>query len=114
MRWGQSTPKVLAICETWLSPPWAANKNKAIIEARPTRESLRFHQEQRIEYDRFGEGDGEDRLHQHLRRRARVAADRARGGHADHSHADGGSQGGQADVDISSEQVSDRLRSGSG
>src|SRR3954462_4804109 len=112
MRGGQSTPKVLAICEIWPSPPWAANKNKAIIEARPTRECLRFHQEQRIEYDRLGEGNGEDRLHQHLRRRARVAADRGRGGHADQSYADGGAHGGQADVDVSAEQVSDRFRSG--
>ena len=32
-------------------------------------------QEQRVEDDRFGEGDGQDRLHHDLRRRAGIAAD---------------------------------------
>ena len=37
-----------------------------------------LHQEQRVEHDRFGEGDGQNRLDHDLRRRAGIAADRVR------------------------------------
>jgi hypothetical protein len=54
------------------------------------------HQEERVEDDGFGQGDGENRLDHDLRRRAGIASDRGRRAHPDQSHADRGAERRQA------------------
>ena len=86
-RCGQSTPNVLAICSTVqrllarlecqsmhdgdsLRPGAAGTRAQA---------SRLLHEEQRVEHDRFGEGDGQNRLHHDLRGRAGIASRPRRG-----------------------------------
>src|SRR5262245_7775134 len=86
-RCGQSTPKVRATSS--ICPPWAtANTAKASM-ALPN-------QEQRVEHDRFGEGDSQDGLDHDLRGRAGVPPDRDRRTLTNQSDADGRTQSCQA------------------
>jgi hypothetical protein len=65
----------------------------------PSRVKLTWpYEEDRVEDDRFGERDGQDRLHQDLRRGAGIAPDRFGGLHANEPHADGRAQRGETDV----------------
>jgi len=48
-----------------------------------------FHQEQGVEHDRFGEGNGQNRLDQDFRRGAGIAADSFRSLHTDETNARG-------------------------
>src|SRR4051794_4974896 len=57
-----------------------------------------LHEEQRVEHDRLGERDRQDRLHHDLGGGVGIASDRRRGAEADQSDADRRAQGGQADV----------------
>ena len=64
-----------------------------------------LHQEQGVEHDGFGEGDGQNRLDQDLRRRAGIASHRFRGLHADETHAEGRAERRQTDVQVSGQSL---------
>src|SRR4051812_38094350 len=95
IRWIQSTPKDRAISWICPPPPASANTTRAFMTRSDGRTAARplghraqwhrrlLHEEQGVEHDRLGEGDGEDRLDQDLGGRARVAADGVGGFHAD-------------------------------
>src|SRR5204863_4379354 len=56
------------------------------------------HQEEGVEHDRFSERDGQDRLDQNLRCRARITSHCFRSFHADQTDSEGGAERGQANV----------------
>src|SRR5215472_16022288 len=58
---------------------------------------------QRVEYDRLGQRDGENSVHEHLRERTRIAADRA--GHSQAGQTDSNSDAhrGKPDVNASAQ-----------
>src|SRR3954470_4545255 len=94
IRCGQSTPKVRATSATGFSPASARNKKWFITLSQELRvrsgsrsapafnqllSRRRLHEEQGIEHDGFREGDGQNRLDQDLRGRARIPTDGFRG-----------------------------------
>src|SRR5207248_11492730 len=56
------------------------------------------HEKESVEDDRFGKGDGQNRLHQDGSSCAGIAAHGGGRAHADETDADGRAEGGQADV----------------
>src|SRR3954468_14471677 len=102
IRCGQSTPKVRAI--SWTGPPPAPASaatikkrfiNRALLSVRARNEPgfapaiySTLHQEECVEHDGLGEGDGQNRLDQDLRRGAGVSSDGLGGFHADQSDAE--------------------------
>jgi hypothetical protein len=64
-------------------------------------EMLVSQQEQRVEYNRFGEGDRENSMHKNLREGAWVSADRCRHSQAGETDADSYTHRGEADVNAS-------------
>src|SRR5208282_1005539 len=94
---GQSTPKVRAICS--ICPPalTSASQTIAFMIVTPftgahsrlgagALDAALPHEKYGVEHDRFSEGNGQDRLDQDLRGRARIAADPIRGLQADETH----------------------------
>jgi hypothetical protein len=75
-RWGQFTPKVLAIC--WICPALfgSASSSNAIMVFPLDASAIRvridargnalLHKEQSVEHDCLGKGDRKDRLHENL------------------------------------------------
>lgn len=59
-----------------------------------------FHEEQRVKHDGFGEGDGQNCLHQDGCGRARISADRGSRAHADESYADRGAKSRETNVKV--------------
>src|SRR5204863_8764422 len=57
-------------------------------------------EEERVEDERFGEGDRQDRLDENRRRGARVTPDRLGGLHADAADRERRAKGGESDVNI--------------
>src|SRR5262249_34960046 len=92
MRCCQSTPNVRAISWTGEPPSLAAaSRIRSFIITflgckRPAALRVLSDQEQRVEHDRFGEGNGQNRLDQYFRGGAWVASDCFGGFHADESH----------------------------
>src|SRR5207237_152775 len=110
MRWDQSTPKVLAISSTApVTPPACAKITKSFIEfctlffkpgAEPNgcRAQQSVNEEQSVEHDGFGEGNGQNGLDQDLGRGAGIAPHRRRSSHSDQTHPHRCAERRQADV----------------
>src|SRR4051794_38684854 len=98
-RWGQSTPKVRAICSI-CPPSCAAKKMKAIILAL-TRRKLLLQQEQNVKHNGFREGDRENRLDENLGGGPGIPSDGGCGRPTYQTHSDGRTQRGHADVETS-------------
>ena len=64
-----------------------------------------FHQEQGVEHDRFGEGNGQNRLDQYLRRGARISSHCIRGCHADQTNRHGCTDRCQTDVYVANHML---------
>src|ERR1700761_1973247 len=64
---------------------------------------LAFREEDREEHDAFGEGGAQDRLHEDRGGGAGITADRFRSLHTDQTHAQGGAEGGETDVNAASD-----------
>src|SRR5689334_5796013 len=106
MRCCQSTPNVRAISWTGEPPSLAAaSRIRSFIITffvckRPAASDSLPHQEERVEHDCFGEGNGQNGLDQYFRGGAWIASDSFRGLHADESHADRCSERCQTDMQI--------------
>jgi hypothetical protein len=82
------------------------HKNLLLMQARSLFGSAPLplvHEEECVEYDGFGERDGQDGLNQNLGRSSGVATHGFGRFHTDESYAERRTESGQADVDISTD-----------
>src|SRR3954469_12011681 len=102
-RWGQSTPKVRAICATCPSPS-AANKRKAIITVSLAGVRLGLNQKQSVKDDRFRKSDTQNGLDQYFGRCAGVAPDGDRCARPDQADTDRCACCRQTDMDVAAHE----------
>src|SRR5512135_445182 len=108
-KWGQSTPKVRAISSICPPPPpgWARRRRGVMVAPSKGIGTARVlaDEEQRVEDDRLGEGDGQDRLDEDLRGRPGVASHGVGSLHADEADGDGGAECRETNVEVADHSV---------